>query len=260
MQLQLLYDYDGVTIMLALLGCILLLNELGFRFGRFVQDRTDAEIKAFTGAIQASILGLLALLLGFTFSMSMQRYDSCNQAMIAEANAIGNTLMRVQLLPMQHQEPANALLAKYIDIRVALGNLDLSQDQQRREHIARTRELQHELWSLAVEATKEDARAVTTGAFLNSLTELIDNHHKRNALLQIHVPEEVLFVLLIVFVTAGGILGYSGGLSGQRVLVPTTVVALIIALIVFVIIDLDRPMRGLIRVSDANMLELQRGE
>ncbi len=60
-----------------------------FQIGRFVQNRADTEIKARTGAIQASILGLLALLLGFCFSMSMQRDDNRSQALIEEANAIG---------------------------------------------------------------------------------------------------------------------------------------------------------------------------
>ncbi|MGV8991081.1 MAG: hypothetical protein ACOH1Q_06725 [Thiobacillus sp.] len=73
---------------------ILLFNEIGFHIGRFVQGRTSNEIKSLTGSIQASILGLLALLLGFTFSMSMQRYDHRNQALIEEANDIGRTVLR----------------------------------------------------------------------------------------------------------------------------------------------------------------------
>jgi len=68
---------------------IILMNKVGFHFGRFVQNRTDEEIKSLTGAIQGSILGLLALLSGFTFGMSVQRYDNRRAALISEANAIG---------------------------------------------------------------------------------------------------------------------------------------------------------------------------
>jgi len=67
-------------------------NEIGFQMGRFVQKHTDSAVKTLTGSIQASVLGLLALMLGFTFSMSMQRYDSRSMALIEEANAIGTTL------------------------------------------------------------------------------------------------------------------------------------------------------------------------
>lgn len=76
-QQQLLFDFSSIATTAALFVFIILFNEIGFRIGRFVQGRTDIEIKTLTGAIQPSILGLLALLLGFSFSMSMQRKEAC---------------------------------------------------------------------------------------------------------------------------------------------------------------------------------------
>ena len=106
-------------------------------------------------------------------------------------------------------------------------------------------------------ATNNDPRPVTTGAFVKALNDLIDSQGKRNALLQMHVPEVVLFLLFMVFVAAGGILGYSSGLGGRRVVAPAALVSFLIALIVFIIIDLDRPKRGLIQVDQGIMLELR---
>ncbi len=256
-QQELLYGFSSVAIAATLFIAIILFNELGFKIGRFVQSHTDSEVKTLTGSIQASILGLLALLLGFTFSMSMQRYDNRSIALIDEANAIGTAILRVQLLPDQYKNDANEMLQKYVALRIAIGKLDLTKRAERNNYNKKITDLQSQLWSLAILATNDDPRAVTTGAFVKSLNDVIDSQGKRNALLQMHVPEVVLILLFIVFISSGGILGYSGGLSGKRIIAPVLLVSLLITLIVFIIIDLDRPKRGLIQVNQDVMIELQ---
>ncbi|WP_373095446.1 hypothetical protein [Zhongshania sp.] len=252
-----LYNYDSVLITGILFLLIIAMNELSFRIGRFVQHSTDAEMKTLTGSIQGSILGLLALLLGFTFSMSMQRFDGRSEALIAEANAIGTASLRVQLLPEEFHAEANALLGRYVDMRIGIGKIDLSHAAQRKKYNQDIAALQSDLWALAVAATNADPRPVTSGAFVNSLNEMIDSQGKRNALQQMRVPEVVLWLLFIVFVASGGMLGYSSGLSGTRVVAPTVMVSFLIAMIVFIIIDLDRPKRGLIQVDQSSLLALQ---
>lgn len=256
-QTEILYPHSSVAIASGLFLSMLLCNELGFRVGRFVQEHTDNEVKALTGSIQASVLGLLALMLGFTFSMAMQRYDSRNMALIAEANAIGTTLLRVRLLPPAHQEEANRLMKSYIDKRVGMGKIDLAHMAERNEYTNQLSDLEEQLWTLAVKATTEDPRAVTTGAFVQSLNALLDARGERSALQEMHVPEAVLLLLFIVFIASGGMMGYSGGLSGKRIIAPVVLVSLLVTLIVFIIIDLDRPKRGLIQVDQSPLLELQ---
>jgi len=143
-------------------------------------------------------------------------------------------------------------------LRIAVGKIDLTQRADRDKFNQQISALQNRLWSLAVMATNEDARGVTTGAFVSSLNTLIDSQGKRNALLQMHVPEVVLMLLFVVFTSSGGILGYSSGLSGKRVFAPIVLVSSLITLIVFIIIDLDRPKRGLIQVNQAVMNEIFR--
>lgn len=251
------YDFSSAATTVTLFLLIIILNEAGFHVGRFVQNRTDEEIKTLTGAIQASILGLLALLLGFTFSMSMQRYDNRSEALISEANAIGTVILRAQLLPGQYRSEVSSLLQKYLDLRISIGKLDLTRRDDRKKFNIEISNLQSELWSLAVKAANDDPRPVTSGMFINALNEMVDSQGKRNALLQMHVPEIVLLLLFLVFIASGGILGYSSGLSGKRVVVPTVMVSLLIALIVFIIIDLDRPKRGFIQVDQSSMLLLR---
>ncbi|WP_372761478.1 hypothetical protein [Pseudoalteromonas sp.] len=253
---ELLYGLSSVMIAVGLFVTIIICNEMGFRAGRFIQARTDSEVKALTGSIQGSILGLLALLLGFTFSMSMQRYDNRSMALIDEANSIGTAVLRIELLPAEYQQPASELFEQYLELRVAIGQLDLTKHQQRNDYNKKIANIQAELWTLAVEATNVDPRPVTTGAFVKSLNDVIDSQGKRNALLQMHVPEVVLMLLFVVFISSGGIMGYSAGLSGQRIIAPIVLVSLLITLIVFIIIDLDRPKRGVIQVNQAGMVEL----
>jgi hypothetical protein len=257
-QTEFLYPHSSLLIAGLLFLVIVLCNEAGFHIGRFVQEHTDSEIKALTGSIQASILGLLALLLGFTFSMAMQRYDNRSMALIDEANALSTALLRVQLLPQALQADARDMLRDYIDLRIAAGKLDTTRRQERDQYNERIAELQHRLWSLAIEATNQDPRAVTSGVFVKSLNDVIDMQGKRNALLRMHVPETVLLLLFIVFFAAGGMMGYSGGLSGKRIIAPVALVSLLITLIVFLIIDMDRPRRGLIQVNQEPMLDLRR--
>jgi hypothetical protein len=255
-QHELLYGYSSVAIVAVLFVAMVAFNEVGFRVGRFVQARTDSEVKSLTGSIQASILGLLALLIGFTFSMSMQRYDNRSMALIDEANAIGTAVLRIQLLPEQFRGEADDLFQNYIRLRVDIGQLDLTKTRERNDYSDKIADLQNKLWSLAISATEIDPRPVTTGAFVKSLNDVIDSQGKRRALLQMQVPEVVLLLLFVVFISAGGIMGYSGGLSGKRIFAPIVLVSTLITLIVFIIIDLDRPKRGLIQVNQGVMVEL----
>ncbi len=255
-QPEFLFEFSSVSIAIALFLAILLSNEIGYRIGVMIQSRTDDEVKALTGAVQASILGLLALLLGFTFSMSMQRFDNRSMAVIDEANAIGTAVLRADLLPGEQREGAKSLLADYIGARVTISTMDLTQTHERKTQMLQISQMQSELWDLAVSATNTDPRPVTTGSFVNALNNLIDSQGKRTAILRAHVPEPIFLLLFCVFVSSIGIMGYSSGLSGRRIFAPIVLVSLLITMIVFIIVDLDRPKRGLIKVDQSPLVEL----
>lgn len=255
-QQEILYGYSSIIIVVVLFVAIIVLNEIGFRVGHFVQSHTNDEVKSLTGSIQASILGLLALLLGFTFSMSMQRYDNRSMALVDEVNVIGTAILRVQLLPENYRAEAYNLFHEYVSLRVDIGQIDITKTEERRAYNKKITDLQNKLWSLAISATEIDSRPATTGAFIKSLNDVIDSQGKRNALLQMQVPEIVLMLLFIAFISSGGIMGYSAGLSGKRMFTPIMLVSILITLIVFIIIDLDRPKRGFIKVDQSIMVEL----
>ncbi len=253
---EVLYDQSSILIAVVLLAAILAANEVGYRLGRWRRARADTGAKAQTNAIQAAMLGLLALLLGFTFTMALQRFDNRSQAVISEANAIGTAYLRTQLLPDPYRDPARQLIAGYVQLRIESGKLDLTQESVRRRMQDDVQRMQDDLWAVALAAAEQDPRPVTTGLFIQSLNGLIDVYGERNAALRKHVPEVVLFLLFAVFIIAGAVLGFSGGLEGGRPLLATIAMTVLIVMVIFIIIDLDRPRRGLIEVNQESMLDL----
>jgi hypothetical protein len=189
--------------------------------------------------------------------MALHRYNSRSESVIQEANAIGTTLLRTKLLPQPYDTVAYTLLQKYINLRLQLSNTDkdLVTEQEHLDDV--TKKLQSEIWINAVRAARIDPRPVTTGFFITALNNMIDAYGERNALLQLHVPEVILFLLFIVFITSGALMGYASGLGRKRTFIPSMMMTFLISLVVFIIIDLDRPKRGIIKVNQASMLQLK---
>jgi hypothetical protein len=251
-----MYDQNSLLISGILFASMLIAIEVGYLLGRRNEAHVIESSRTHVSAIQASLLGVLALLLGFTFSLSLQRFDNRSQAVVDEANAIGTTYLRAQLLPATMRGEVQALLRHYIDLRVRAGGISLDKELQRDVIIAQTNKVLDELWGYARRAAEEDGRPMTAGLFIQSVNELIDSYGRRDAALMRHVPELVLFLLYGTFLLTGGVVGYAAGVGGHR---PPFVVYILVVLIVvltFIIVDLDRPRRGLIQVSQSSLINL----
>lgn len=253
---EFLYAYNSLAIVLTLFVLTMIANEAGYRVGLRHLPKVDEGTRSQTNSIQAAMLGLLALLLGFTFTMALQRFDTRSQAVIDEANAIGTAYLRTELLPDELRTEARDLFDEYLQLRVQMQALDLTRTEDRRSAKAALSRLQHRLWDVSLRATEIDPRPSTTGLLIQSLNSMFDAYASRDAALQKHVPEVVLFVLFAVFMIAGSVLGYAGGLHGARPVLATVAMTVLIILVIFLILDLDRPRRGLIRVNQDSMSEL----
>ena len=256
---EFMYNINSILIAGILLVSMLLAIEMGYRLGLRTQTTANDAFKSHVNTIGASILGVLALLLGFTFSLSLQRFDSRSQAVVEEANAIGTTYLRSQLLPDSVRGDVQKLLRAYVDLRVQAGNISLDEQAEREMLLAKSEQIQTALWGYARQAAKEEPNPVTTGLFIQSLNELIDNYSKRDAALNRHVPEVVLLLLYGTFLLVGAVVGYGSGVAGYRISVATYIMVVLIVVLVFIIIDLDRPRRGLIQVDQNSLVELQAG-
>ncbi len=253
---EFLYQVDLWLILAASIGFFLLCDEAGFRLGRRNRPNLDEDARSQVSTIQAAILGLLALLLGFTFSMAMSRFEVRKQQILEESNAIGTTSLRAQLLPEPQRKEFAGLLRQYVAARLNFYRAGMDR-QQFHEARGQTEGLQERLWSLAASWGDKEPRAVTAGLLLQSLNEVIDLHARGITALENHVPVIIMILLYFVALAAIGLIGYGCGLAGRRNFVVTLVVSVLVAAVILVIIDLDRPRRGLIKVGLVRMVELQ---
>lgn len=252
-----MYNHNSLLIVSLLLVALLLAIEIGYRLGRHFGETTTDATKTQIGAIQASLLGVLALLLGFTFSLALQRFDSRSAAVVDEANAIGTALLRSDVLPDSTRQRAHTQLNEYIDLRIEGGTISLDRLAEREQMLASTLAQQASVWAVATEAARDVSGAPNARFFAQALNDMIDAYSKRIAALNRHVPEIVLFLLFGTFALTACLVGYSSGVSGHRATFPTYILVLLITFLVFIIIDLDRPRRGLIEVSQQSMLDLR---
>jgi hypothetical protein len=161
------------------------------------------------------------------------------------------------LLPDSVRANTQALVRDYLDHRVLAAAISLDHVDQRKAELRKSNELLKKLWQNAVQAAAEQPNPVTTGLFVSALNELIDAYGTRDAALNRHVPEAVLFLMFGTFILTASLVGYASGVSGHRASFATYILEVLIVFLVFIIIDLDRPRRGLIEVSHQSLIELQ---
>ena len=237
----------------ATLGGILLAVEGGYRLGTWRRRPSHQEKEGPVGGMVAAELGLLAFLLAFTFGMAAARFEARRQVLLDETNAIETAYLRAAMLPEPHGEAIRGLLREYVDVRltaVQTGSIEAG--------VRQSNELHGRLWSEAVAAAGKDPRSVPSGLFVQALNEVIDLHAKRLMLgLRNRIPGSVWAVLFAVAVLSFGAMGYHGGLSGTSRSPSVLAIALTFAAVIWLVIDLDRPQQGLLRVSQQPMIDLR---
>ncbi len=233
-----------------------LVIEVSFRLGRSNCDHKDDDRNRHVETLQAATLLLLGLLLGFTFAMAVSRFDARKAILLDEANAIGTALLRSQFLPSaQHHEVA-ALFREYLSARRDLYNAGIDQVRLGEVSAAASR-IEERLWTLAVAAGSVEPRSVPVSLFIQSMNELIDDNEKRLVALENHVPEAVLLLLFFVSAIAIGFVSYGCGLTGRRRFGLNVIFAILIAMVITIILDIDRPRRGFVQINQESMIRLQ---
>jgi hypothetical protein len=117
---ELLYGLNEWRIALIIFTLFLCAIEIGFRLGRREKSKDNELTKSQINMLPAASLGLLALLLGFTFSMALARFDTRKQLVLDEVNAIGTTYLRAQLLPEPARKEVSDFFRRYVDVRLEL--------------------------------------------------------------------------------------------------------------------------------------------
>ena len=254
---SILYGLNSLLVSGVLLVTMAVAIEAGYRIGRARQGVTDDATRTHVNAIQASLLGILALLLGFSFSLALQRFEKRSEAVVDEANAIGTTYLRSHLLPVSVRGEAQELLRGYIDLRVQAGVITLDHEADRQELLGKTNQVLDAVWGCAQQAAIDDKSPVTTGLFIQALNEAIDSYGRRDAELSRRVPEVIWLLLYVTFLLTSGVIGYSAAIAGHRPTQVTYILTGLVVVLAFIVVDLDRPRRGLIKVDQSSITDLK---
>jgi len=204
------------------------------------------------GFALTSVLGLLALLIAFSFSLSLQRYDARRQIVINEANALGTTWLRTGLLDEPDRTRLRAVLREYVDIRVEFGTA--STPGQEDAVFRRTEEKQRQLWDAISEAVAPFRTTPLAALLVTTTNESIDLAAERKATREAHIPTRILEILMLYALIAAVMIGYEKG----RHRTATSLLFVLLALAATLVADLDRPAAGAIKIPQQPMLDLQR--
>ncbi|WP_136933399.1 hypothetical protein [Polyangium fumosum] len=238
----------GVTIVVLLIAA-----EGGYRLGRYRLRSPEQEQGAHVLALVTTTMGLLALVLAFTFGFAASRFEARKQMVVDEANAIETTYLRAGLLPGDHGAKVRGRLREYVAVRleaVKLGNADHA--------VQRSVELHRELWKEAEAAGREQPASALVQIFIESLNKMIGLHAIRvKVAVRSGMPEAIWAALYLVAVLNLMAVGYHAGLvkTPRSPAVATLVIGLSVLLMLTA--DLDRSQEGALRVSQQAMIDLQ---
>jgi hypothetical protein len=221
-----------------LLPAMVLLLEVGRRLRR---QRAEAIVSS---AIEGAIFGLFGLLLAFTFSGAISRFDTHRQLLTQEANDISTAYLRLDLLPSQAQPELRQLFRDYTTSRLHL------YDEVGAEISPETARLQREIWQRATAAAaSQSASPDAAKLLLPAINDMIDITSTRQNAFNMH-PPEVVFWLLFAFSGGAALMAGYSMKSGPRDWVYSIALALAVTLTVYTILDVEYPRRGLIRLRD----------
>jgi hypothetical protein len=251
------FTLTAVLVAAGLFAGVLLFLELGRRVGlrRLKQEGDGAG--AGVGVVEGAVFALLGLLIAFTFSGAAARFDDRRDLIVDEANAVGTAYLRIDLLPAAAQGEMRDRFRRYLDARLAVYRA-LPDVEAANAHLALSSRIQQEIWSRAVaeSADSQSARML----LLPSLNEMFDITTTRTMAARAH-PPHVVFALLFVFALCAALLAGSAMARPQsRHWLHSVTFAFALAGSVYVIIDMEFPRVGLIRVDafDQVLVELRR--
>jgi ABC-type multidrug transport system fused ATPase/permease subunit len=238
-------------IIFAIVGSV---TAAGLLLGRRMRRHHERLREPF-GAMQGALLGVVGLILAFGLSLAVGRYEDRRSAVVADANAIGTTYLRAQLLAEPARTRSLALLRRYNDLALRMSH-EVPNSPTLQRTAAQEDVLQQRLWGLAGQAIGGAPIASAPRLYVDALNTMIDEQTVRISALNNRVPGSVLALEVIGAAIALGLLALYLSVLG-RGLWPMIFATVLVTMLLLVTFDLDRPTRGLITVPDTPYKALQ---
>jgi uncharacterized protein (DUF983 family) len=240
-------------ILVPILVMALIASVAGYRYGRrHIEAGTHSNISG----LRASTIGIVALLLAFSFSMTSSRFGDRSRTVLEEANSIGTCYLRAGLLDNPARDRIRNALRTYTDSRLENYQKGVDSKEYLRTTLAMHAALD-ELWSGVEQAVHQDQERARVSVIVPAANDVIDLSGKHSWSDHNQMPAPVVFLLAATIIIASVLIGQSLAESGQRHIGLWLALNILLVLVIFVILDFDRPLRGLIRMNQAPLVDVR---
>jgi hypothetical protein len=239
------------AVALIVFGVVAGFTAAGYATSRYLREHHESLREPF-GVLQAALLGLVALILAFGLTLAVGRYEDRRAATINEANAIGTTYLRAQLIAEPARTRSLQALRSYTDLAIQVSK-EVPGSSDMRRTTAAEGVLQRRLWGLAGQAIAAAPVASAPRLYVDSLNDTFDAQASRLSALSNRVPGAVLALEVFGAAAALALLGLHISLLGRGI-VPLLAAAAMVTLLLLVTFDLDRPTRGVIKIPDTPLV------
>jgi hypothetical protein len=232
---------------LLLLGGMLLAMKAGM-CARAAHLRAAPGDPTTFSTVHGAVFALMGLMIAFTFSGAAGRFDHRRDLIVEEANNIGTAYLRIGLLPEATRSPLQEKFRQYLDSRLETyrAGTDLGRVNQL---LQQTAELQGQIWKLALEGIDHASSPPVAALILPSLNDMFDIVTTRTAATQMHPPAIVWMMLGGLTLVCSFLVGYDLAGGVRRNWLHVLTFAFLFSLTLYVIIDMEYPRVGLIRVT-----------
>jgi len=228
---------------------------LAAHLGDFLRNRVfplKEDVRNDFGVVSGATLTLLGLLIGFSFSMAVSRYDQRKNYEEAEANAIGTEYLRAGLLPAKDVARVRELLKKYVDQRVSFYE---TRDPHGLAKVdADTAALQNELWSAVLPAAAAQPTP-PIALVVSGMNDVLNSQGYTQAAWWNRIPIAAWVLMTAIAICCNLLIGYGAHRTERRIFL---VVPVAVSIAFFLISDIDSPRGGSIQVAPQNLLSLSR--
>jgi hypothetical protein len=252
-----LYQMETYTLVSILFVLLVVVYLLGIRFRDFLERKDKTTNVHELGVVEGSLLGLFAFFLGFTFNLSCSRFDIRRQAIVDEANTIRTAILRTDLFPESVRNRMGQHFKLYVDDRIAYYNARLDGEKIKNAVDGSTSQFNN-LWGMTAQFVEDGKYIEASRQMILALNNMINAVTTQDAAKNSTVPESIIWVMFILSICSSFIVGY-GTKRGYKNSIAGLVLILMISIAVFLIIDLDKPRRGLIttKTADNKIIELK---
>ncbi len=227
---------------------------IGYRHGVQRGKKTPELTETPIGTLVAAALGLLGFMLAFAFQIASNRFDKRKELLLEEVTNIRTAYLRAGLLPEPYRSGTQKSMIEYIDLRAIKveSQAELTQLMNRSQQILDT------CWNYAEQLAAQDRSSEVYALYTSTINDLIDNYNQRiTVALEYRIPLPVYVVLFIITFLTMVAFGYHYGLHGKGGLRISAILAIIFAVVIFLVLILDHPEMGIIKVNQKSVLKLQ---